>query len=743
MGDPVTKWLIAFLFATQAFAGLPPTTSKGASDSNDVTTFNFRFPNLTPSHSGVVGTLSEPFTNSSGQGIFYINTADSHGDNYVIEDPSNIQSIRYNSRILMDNNGGQSLNWASRYARDNANTNSFDYQSRLLYDSSGNTSIDWASRLMRDASTIDSIDWRNRLLYDSSDKTSLDYDNRRLYDTTGSNAVVTWDNGTALSCEAPLDQVKFKINANSSQTADLMQVYDHTPTLVMNIDKDGNIAATNLSGTNTGDVTLTAVGSSPNANGASLSGQALTLQPADGSNPGVCTASAQTFGGVKTFSSAPIFSALTASTPLYLDSSKALTSGAFSGNTTTFATTSGTLTSGDCVEFDSSGNLVAAGSPCGSGGGTPGGSSGAVQYNNSGSFGGFGSWDGSDLTVASIIDSALTASKPVFTDGSKRLTSSGTVPLNQGGTGQTTKAAAFDALSPMTTAGDLIYGGASGTGTRLGIGSTGQVLTVNSSGDPQWANLSTGVVTSWQSYTPTIGSGAGTASNVTFFWRQVGDSVEVFGTFTTGTIAGSLVSVTLPGSLTIDSSKITLNNNTGNPGTQIGRFSNYTNTGSIVTATASSTSLVYFGDVTNNTNQMLIPQNGNHMLQSSTVVGVHFFVPISGWSSVTDIPYRLTFAGNSSGTSVCSGSPCTIVSQSGSWVSSVTRSGAGTYQVNFSAGTFSSAPTCTCTSTGVGGNDFCSGRNAIPTTSSWSLNTLTPTPEGNDEVVMVTCIGPK
>lgn len=42
-----------------------------------------------------------------------------------------------------------------------------------------------------------------------------------------------------------------------------------------------------------------------------------------------------------------------------------------------------------------------------------------------------------------------------------------TLPLNRGGTGQTTKAAAYDALSPLTTLGDVPYGGASGTGTRL------------------------------------------------------------------------------------------------------------------------------------------------------------------------------------------------------------------------------------------------------------------------------------
>jgi hypothetical protein len=64
----------------------------------------------------------------------------------------------------------------------------------------------------------------------------------------------------------------------------------------------------------------------------------------------------------------------------------------------------------------------------------------------------------------------------------------GELPIANGGTGQTTKVAAFNALSPMTTAGDIIYGGTSGAGTRLGVGSSGQVLTVNVSGNPAWAS---------------------------------------------------------------------------------------------------------------------------------------------------------------------------------------------------------------------------------------------------------------
>lgn len=57
----------------------------------------------------------------------------------------------------------------------------------------------------------------------------------------------------------------------------------------------------------TGVITLAAVGSSPNANGMTLNGQALNLEPASGAQPGIVTTGAQTLGaGIKTFSSVPV-----------------------------------------------------------------------------------------------------------------------------------------------------------------------------------------------------------------------------------------------------------------------------------------------------------------------------------------------------------------------------------------------------------------------------------------------------
>jgi len=51
----------------------------------------------------------------------------------------------------------------------------------------------------------------------------------------------------------------------------------------------------------------------------------------------------------------------------------------------------------------------------------------------------------------------------------------------------------------------------------------------------------------------------------------------------------------------------------------------------------------------------------------------------------------------------CTSSPCTIASQSGSWVSSITRTTTGTYVLNINSGIFASAPDCVITNAAGGG----------------------------------------
>ena len=69
----------------------------------------------------------------------------------------------------------------------------------------------------------------------------------------------------------------------------------------------------------------------------------------------------------------------------------------------------------------------------------------------------------------------------------------GVAAIAQGGTGQTTASAAFNALSPITSTGDLIIGNGTNSATRLAIGSNNQVLTSNGAGAlPTWQTASSG-----------------------------------------------------------------------------------------------------------------------------------------------------------------------------------------------------------------------------------------------------------
>lgn len=83
-----------------------------------------------------------------------------------------------------------------------------------------------------------------------------------------------------------------------------------------------------LSGANSGDVTLAAVAAVPNANGASLTGQALNLQPADGTFPGVVTALAQTIAGAKTFTGGVLSDSVQAATATFATIKGAVLTGA-------------------------------------------------------------------------------------------------------------------------------------------------------------------------------------------------------------------------------------------------------------------------------------------------------------------------------------------------------------------------------------------------------------------------------
>jgi hypothetical protein len=142
-----------------------------------------------------------------------------------------------------------------------------------------------------------------------------------------------------------------------------------------------------------------------------------------------------------------------------------------------------------------------------------------------------------------------------------------TLAIASGGTGQTTASAAFNALSPITTAGDLILGNGANSATRLAIGANATVLTSNGT-TASWAALPAGMVypgagiavstgSAWDTSYTTTGSGtvvalatspslttpilgtpqSGNFSTGTFTWPTFNQNTTGTASNVTGTVA--------------------------------------------------------------------------------------------------------------------------------------------------------------------------------------------------------------
>jgi hypothetical protein len=147
-------------------------------------------------------------------------------------------------------------------------------------------------------------------------------------------------------------------------------------------------------------------------------------------------------------------------------------------------------------------NGVLYGNGTGALGATSAGTTGQVLVGNTGSA---PSWATVSSSLVSSFQTSLNGLTP-STATTGAVTLAGTLGISSGGTGQTTASAAFNALSPITSTGDLILGNGTNSATRLGIGTNGYVLTSN------------GTTASWQAV-----SGAGTIT-VTDFTATAGQT---------------------------------------------------------------------------------------------------------------------------------------------------------------------------------------------------------------------------
>lgn len=137
-----------------------------------------------------------------------------------------------------------------------------------------------------------------------------------------------------------------------------------------------------------------------------------------------------------------------------------------------------------------------------------------------------------------------------------------------------------------------------------------------------------GPFSNWASYTPSFSAGWGSVTNKSFFYRRVGDTLEVHGSFTTGTIAASSGTISLPSGLSVDATKF------------VGSSKDFIGFAwDLEAAGSASTHLRYL--FWNGTTNEAVLNDGSSPFSASNVNGTwgnnsggtaDFKVPISGWS---------------------------------------------------------------------------------------------------------------
>ena len=139
-------------------------------------------------------------------------------------------------------------------------------------------------------------------------------------------------------------------------------------------------------------------------------------------------------------------------------------------------------------------------------------------------------------------------------------------------------------------------------------------------------------ITDWQRYVPAY-TNLGTVTSSEISWRRVGDSIELMGSFVTGTPVAATCSITLPAGLTVDNVKMSANGQQGDWIRNIAAASNRKR-GKLM-SNNSTTNLVYFtNDDYATTGSPFTPQFGAALFAPTELVAISYLnLPILGWSS--------------------------------------------------------------------------------------------------------------
>lgn len=236
-------------------------------------------------------------------------------------------------------------------------------------------------------------------------------------------------------------------------------------------------------------------------------------------------------------------------------------------------------------------------------------------------------------TVASAVNVVSSANYTILTaDGySTILVSTGsttrtvTLPAAASNTGRIVTIGKTDTGTGFVTVAGTIDGA-----TNKSLFMQTEAITVISNGT-NWNTLDYKQNNQSQTYTPTF-AGLGTMTAVNFNWQRCGNMMRVWGLATSGTVNGSLATMTLPSPYTIDVSNQNSNIVIGNWWNSI---VSGVKTGTAIVPTSASANLVYFGfSDFNSSNPSFTALTGAQLMSStnSLMIDVSVLIPIAEWA---------------------------------------------------------------------------------------------------------------
>jgi hypothetical protein len=131
----------------------------------------------------------------------------------------------------------------------------------------------------------------------------------------------------------------------------------------------------------------------------------------------------------------------------------------------------------------------------------------------------------------------------------------------------------------------------------------------------------------WQKYTPAF-TGFGTVNTQSFWWRRLGDSLQIKGRFVSGTSTATEARIGLPGSVVVDPAKV---NGTLELGAPASVNASGATTMGWMTAIEPSVNYVCIGRQTSTTDYQTKVQASSLVAASGVVILTPATIPITGW----------------------------------------------------------------------------------------------------------------